>query len=361
MLLLTYLYLFVLQIAAQRRRRGQGHHRGSDRGNTCTTKFLKYEASPYEMEWTGDVVNREHHICSFLQRESNEQSLLYQVTHESHDQHFINMTRESIFRVFSMFIYEKSCTQASDNMVYIEPIEPIHGYNRDHRELCGIKVSSMPKSKTGLNDRRFLLLPSKTSFPRLFLTSKNYGYNPNILLFNIGCGSFKGNLNGSSSMGDSQAWFLRQYPEKGFKIGRIVLWESIEFKATDFFAQIPRDQLPKYQFYNTPISANPKDVMYPWKFLKDLAAEFDYVVVKLDVRDYEIEMSLLKNLMLDEELMSFIDEMFYEFHIRLSPMPDAEVQADLEPEYVKSKISLADVYDMFLKFRRAGMRMHGWP
>lgn len=352
-------FLFFAQIFAQHRRRQKHHYHNVE--NTCTTKFVKYQSSPYEAEWTSDILNRHHAVCSFLAREPNEQTLLYQVTHENHDRHFTNMTRENMFRVFSIFVYERFCTEAGDNTVYIEPIEPLVGYMRDHRDLCRNEMGNknwapdMPTTKTGFNDRRFLLLPSKSSFPRLFLTNKNQEYVPRVLVFNIGCGSFLANLNGTENLGDSQAWFLRQYPKKGFKIERVVLWESIEIKAVDFFSQIPSEYVSKYQFFNTPVSGNPADSMYPWTFLKEMAHEYDYIVVKLDVRDYATEISLLKAVLSDPDLIDLIDEMFFEFHVRLPPVKE------MEPETVRTKATLVDAYDMYLKLRQVGLRMHGWP
>ena len=76
--------------------------------DNCDTKFVKYQSSPYEAKWLSEITVRELNVCLYLLREINEQTLLYQITQESHDSHYTNMTRENLYRVFSMFIYQRT-------------------------------------------------------------------------------------------------------------------------------------------------------------------------------------------------------------------------------------------------------------
>ena len=55
--------------------------------------------------------------------------------------------------------------------------------------------------------------------------------------------------------------------------------------------------------------------MYPWKFLSELAHDFDHVVIKMDNNQYQVEMELLKILSSDPTLLELVDEMFFEFHV----------------------------------------------
>ena len=92
--------------------------------NECDIKFVKYQSSPYEIKWTNEILTRELNPCLYIVQDIAEQMLHYEITQTSHDKHETNMTRDNLFRVFSMFIYQKTCPNAADNMVFIEPIEP---------------------------------------------------------------------------------------------------------------------------------------------------------------------------------------------------------------------------------------------
>ena len=104
--------------------------------NECDIKFVKYQSSPYETKWINEILTRELNPCLYIVQDIAEQMLYYEITQISHDKHETNMTRDNLFRVFSMFIYQKTCPNSADNMVFIEPIEPLNGFNRDHRSIC---------------------------------------------------------------------------------------------------------------------------------------------------------------------------------------------------------------------------------
>jgi hypothetical protein len=87
-----------------------------------------------------------------------------------------------------------------------------------------------------------------------------------------------------------------------------------------FFAALPTEVVTKYTFFNAKISADPKSKMYPWRFLVELAHDFDHVVVKMDNNQYPVEIELMKILAGDSTLMELIDEMYFEFHFRNPPV-----------------------------------------
>lgn len=327
--------------------------------NECDIKFVKYQSSPYEIKWTNEILTRELNPCLYIVQDIAEQMLYYEITQTSHDKHVTNMTRDNLFRVFSMFIYQKTCPNAADNMVFIEPIEPLNGFNRDHRSVCPGMMQVMPdlpKPKVGIQDRRFLLLSSKTNSPRIFQLHKAADYVPTLLILDIGAGSFAGAVEGTQNLGDSQAWFIRQYIPKGFKLGRYIAWEEFPMNAERYFDAIPAEMATKYTFFNTKISSDPSSRMYPWRFLSELAHDFDHIVVKMDNNQYQTEMELLKILASDPNLLELVDEMFFEYHIRNPPVKE---MVAAEGGIVKA--TLGDAYDIFLKIRQAGVRIHGWP
>lgn len=52
-----------------------------------------------------------------------------------------------------------------------------------------------------------------------------------------------------------------------FPLGKYIAWESQPMNAEQYFEAVPAEMVPKYTFFNTKISSDPKDKMYPWNFL----------------------------------------------------------------------------------------------
>ena len=145
-------------------------------------------------------------------------------------------------------------------------------------------MPNLPKAKVGVQDRRFLLISSRSNSPRIFQLHKAVDYVPTLLVLDIGAGSFGGALEGNCKyrnihllkvfykimffeyvtdatdntgtkhLGDSQAWFIRQYIPKGFKLGRYIAWEEFPMNAERYFEAIPPEMTTKYTFFNTKIS-----------------------------------------------------------------------------------------------------------
>ena len=126
--------------------------------------------------------------------------------------------------------------------------------------------------------------------------------------------------------------------------------------AERYFDAIPAEMATKYTFFNTKISryvyvcmyvcmcvylhvcvliqlsiitfffpihcSDPSSRMYPWRFLSELAHDFDHIVVKMDNNQYQTEMELLKILAGDPNLLELVDEMFFEYHIRNPPVKE---------------------------------------
>ena len=58
-------------------------------------------------------------------------------------------------------------------------------------------MPNLPKPKVGVQDRRFLLLSSKSNSPRIFQLHKAVDYVPTLLILDIGAGSFGGAIDGN--------------------------------------------------------------------------------------------------------------------------------------------------------------------
>jgi len=130
--------------------------------------------------------------------------------------------------------------------------------------------------------------------------------------------------------------------------------QETPINTEDYLKALPAEMLTKYTFFNSRISDDPASKLYPWRFLAELAHDYDHVVVKMDNNQYPVEIALMKILAGNSFLLELIDEMFFEFHFRNPPVPEMAAE-------VRTKATLGDAYDLFMKFRQAGVRIHGWP
>jgi hypothetical protein len=85
------------------------------------------------------------------------------------------------------------------------------------------------------------------------------------------------------------------------------------------------------------------DMRNPLNVLKHLCTPEDYVVMKLDIDDVELERALLSQILNDTSLMGLVDELYYEWN----PV-----------ESTWNTIQAA--YAIFHALRSAGVRAHGW-
>ena len=76
-------------------------------------------------------------------------------------------------------------------------------------------MPNLPKPKVGIQDRRFLLLSSKTNSPRIFQLHKAVDYVPTLLILDIGAGSFGGAIEGKT---DTILSFISSFSTQIFKI-----------------------------------------------------------------------------------------------------------------------------------------------
>lgn len=98
----------------------------------------------------------------------------------------------------------------------------------------------------------------------------------------------------------------------------------------------------------------PRDARNPLEILRRIATPEDFVVLKLDIDTYPVEMAFIEQILSDDGLASLVDELFFEHHVTFEPlMPDWKKTA--QPD-----ASLEDSYEIFTRLRHMGIRAHGW-
>eukprot|EP00878_Enallax_costatus_P028982 GHUV01031353.1.p1 GENE.GHUV01031353.1~~GHUV01031353.1.p1 ORF type:complete len:202 (+),score=49.14 GHUV01031353.1:419-1024(+) len=152
-----------------------------------------------------------------------------------------------------------------------------------------------------------------------------------------------------------QGWFVRHYEKQGIKFDRLLLWEARPISPpSQVYQQLPLPLLHKYQYFNMPATANMSLPSHPLNVIKDIAQPGDFVVLKLDIDNSAVEMSILNAFLQDYEAFSLVDEFFFEHHVKFGPMLQ-HWRKTVDP-----KASLSDSYQLFLKLRQRGWRAHSW-
>eukprot|EP00968_Pinguiococcus_pyrenoidosus_P008544 scaffold616_cov257-Pinguiococcus_pyrenoidosus.AAC.1 len=142
------------------------------------------------------------------------------------------------------------------------------------------------------------------------------------------------------------------------------------------FEGMPQPVLDSLSYYNVAPDATLDAQHNPWRTLKSVAKEEDFVVVKvrtrdetqpyrrhalsmqqIDIDDPEDENSLVDQLLLDESLRNLIDEFFIEHHVRMHPLSGSKPWTKI---LSGTKYTIWDSYDMLQELRYDGIRAHSW-
>ena len=123
------------------------------------------------------------------------------------------------------------------------------------------------------------------------------------------------------------------------------------------------------QYFNTPVSGEPSSSDNPLNHLLALVTEADFVVFKLDIDNNALETSLIRQILASPKLCSLIDELFWEHHVRRSPLVKTRVEflgkpnigwGEHVPDPSMPDSTLADSYRIFTQLRERGIRAHAW-
>jgi hypothetical protein len=116
----------------------------------------------------------------------------------------------------------------------------------------------------------------------------------------------------------SQNWFHGWATQSGYTVERFYLFEAKTYPPNTLFKSVPSDIVPKYSYYNVPVSAKDGD-----KFHVDFMANShraEYVIVKLDIDTPAVEGPLVRQLVENQRYQSLMEEFFFEYHVRYRAM-----------------------------------------
>ncbi|XP_055350092.1 uncharacterized protein LOC129596770 [Paramacrobiotus metropolitanus] len=296
----------------------------------CRLNFISYHSSQLEDSWLRRIKEWQIDPCSVFPEQKREAEV------------WINYSTSTDFsrpdfspprNIFSFFRYKRSC-DGGEVIVHVEPL----AFLTRHPFFCSKEPIAGKPNGDYVVDKSYLLLD---------WDKRRNWIKKRALYFDLGASTFD---NGAG--GNSQQWIIEHYAKRGILFDSIFAWEALAMNALDVFKVIPQQYYHKYHWYNFPITAKVEDGRNPWTVLSNTAESEDFVVVKLDIDNPDIENALVEQIMNNETLSGLIDEFYFEHHVNVTPM---------WPYWGQSyDLFLKDTYSTFLKLRKTGIAAHGW-
>jgi len=235
--------------------------------------------------------------------------------------------------------FEVSETCGNTSVTREVPIEPLIGFLRHPAFHCY-------RNTHGWEDKSYMfLLNNQQIFPRVKrgkLPGKKY-------LFDLGA-----SLYAQGAGGASQQWFIDQYSSRGIEFDRILAWEVEKHEPKKIFNDYTPKVIGKISYFNVPAEMNLHDIMSPIRILKDIVHSEDFLVLKIDIDNEELELGIIYSFISDTTVTDLIDEFFFEHHVSLNPM---EHYAWGHKDKVNN---ITESYQLFGRLRNAGIRAHSW-
>lgn len=170
-------------------------------------------------------------------------------------------------------------------------------------------------------------------------------------LFDAGA-TLAGQNNKASEDWSGTEWIYDWYAKRGIVFDQIYAWEPTKQRVNN--DGLKPGLVKALHFYNVGITAGRSDEHNPLARIRSLCKHKDIVIFKLDI-DSAMEMEIVKQLLSDDELLSLVDEFYFEHHVHNDAMKWHGFAGN-SPEN-----NLKTWYDMVIPARRKGLHMHYWP
>lgn len=287
-----------------------------------------------------EKIQRLHHIswtddyCSFYNsQEDVRRSLTTAVLHVVNKNKNLVHVYNSDPEVLCHMRHHVNC--GSLNYTFVTYIEPLYSIIRN---VYAVQCPGFTASPT-LMDIDYLI-PADSYSLALKQTKSN-------ILFDLGA---------SDWAGLSQTGLQLLYRTRGIRFDRHLMWEAKSVVMSDLLAHVPADEIPSYQYFNVPATADPLDARNPLNILLNVAEVDDFVVLKLDIDNSLAELSYIDQIFASTAVSSRIDEFYWEPHFNVPAL----IECCWKTSANKS-LSLSDVVSIFTRLRTLGIRAHGWP
>ena len=240
--------------------------------------------------------------------------------------------------VLSFHAMVDACTNRTLALV---PLEPLVGFLRHPEAHCPQFPSSKPWIRNIISKDYLIPAWHSEAWPRGRTAA---------LFFDLGASLYH-----TGNGGASMSWFVNQYGLRGIQFDRIYAWEAEFHTDATIYATMPAPIVDRIAYYNLPANATPGAKHNPWRTLRAVATQDDFVVVKIDIDNAPVEEALLEQLLADRALAGRVDELFYEHHVRNTPMWHYGWKQNTVTSH-----TLVHSYEVFSRLRELGIRAHSW-
>jgi len=316
--------------------------------SSCGKTFVRYRASELEASWKSmisklksDEIEWEDGCDKIRQElEAHKKTVSGIKLHAAR-----KLGLPSLWSLSSS-IYVDNCTGKEVSI----PIEPLVSFLRHPLAHCQtVKKAWWYNVIGGGNvdlslDKSYLLVPFVDELGAQ--SSRKWLFDAGASTYDAGAG------------GASQSWFVNTYRERGFEFDHIYGWEAARTDPKEQWSTVPADIKRKTSWYNIPATTGIGDADNPLTFIKALTKPEDFVVFKLDIDAPAIEIALVQQIIDDPQLLTLIDEFYFEHHVTGSPM-----QWDAWGNLSTNQAPLSDIqdsYEIFSFLRSKGVRAHSW-
>ena len=231
-----------------------------------------------------------------------------------------------------------ACTK---RVLSLAPIEPLVGFLRHPEAHC----PQFPGSKNWI----VKVISKDYLIPAWHSEAWSHG-RTRALFFDMGASLYH-----TGNGGASMSWFVNQYRMRGIQFERIFAWEAKLYTDAVIYATMPAPIVDRISYYNLPANVTPGAKHNPWRTLRAVAAQADFVVVKIDIDNPSIEEALLGQLLADRSLSALVDELYFEHHVLNTPMWHYGWKGGTVTNH-----TLVHSYDLFSALRELGIRAHSW-
>lgn len=132
----------------------------------------------------------------------------------------------------------------------------------------------------------------------------------------------------------------------------IYAWEAKRIDPVSVMREIPARIKGKYHWFNIPADPEEGSGDNPFTILLSETEPEDFVLLKIDIDNSTVEERFVQQLLSRPDILSRVDEMFWEHHVRFKPM--TMWWGDQLAHTMQYSIEL------FHQLRSAGIRVHSW-
>ncbi|EEH50950.1 uncharacterized protein MICPUCDRAFT_66099 [Micromonas pusilla CCMP1545] len=145
---------------------------------------------------------------------------------------------------------------------------------------------------------------------------------------------------------------IKLYQKFGFYFDHIYAYEITPGNATELYESLPAEWLASYHWINAGIETDPTSALNPLRMLIENYEPGDLVVLKIDVDNPEVELSIINQILTNEALHGLIDQLYFEHHVLLE-----ELRVPWGPSV---RGSVSDSLILFHELRSQGISAHFW-